>query len=144
MRYAGSVNLVRQMHEAYEKPVDLPLDSTTLNDLGLSMTLIAEEFLEVGEAVRAVHNAIYMKKGAATQRRCKANLLKELCDLQYVLDSMFVTFGLPKDAAFKRVHDSNMTKLGDDGRPIRREDGKILKGPNYQPPEMEILIEDTI
>ena len=38
--------------------------------------------------------------------------------------------------AFKTVHDSNMSKLDDDGKPIRREDGKILKGPNYYPPDM--------
>ena len=38
--------------------------------------------------------------------------------------------------AFSTVHDSNMSKLDDDGKPIRREDGKILKGPNYYPPDM--------
>ena len=34
------------------------------------------------------------------------------------------------------VHESNMSKLDEDGKPIRREDGKVLKGPNYQPPDM--------
>lgn len=42
--------------------------------------------------------------------------------------------------AFRRVHESNMTKLDDEGKPIRREDGKILKGPNYKPPTMEGLV----
>lgn len=42
--------------------------------------------------------------------------------------------------AFRRVHKSNMTKLGDDGKPIVREDGKILKGPNYEPPNILSLI----
>jgi len=39
-----------------------------------------------------------------------------------------------------RVHVSNMSKLGPDGKPIRREDGKVLKGPNYQPPTLTDLV----
>lgn len=43
--------------------------------------------------------------------------------------------------AFKRVHNSNMSKLGDDGKPVRREDGKILKGPNYKPADLSDLVQ---
>jgi predicted HAD superfamily Cof-like phosphohydrolase len=43
--------------------------------------------------------------------------------------------------AFNRVHASNMSKLGDDGKPVRREDGKILKGPNYKPALLDDLVE---
>lgn len=43
--------------------------------------------------------------------------------------------------AVSRVHASNMSKLGDDGQPIRREDGKIMKGPNYTPPDLTDLVE---
>lgn len=43
-------------------------------------------------------------------------------------------------AAFEIVHQSNMSKLGEDGKPIRREDGKILKGPNYSPPSMAAVV----
>lgn len=42
--------------------------------------------------------------------------------------------------AFNRVHESNMSKLDDNGRPIRREDGKILKGPNYKAPDLSDLV----
>lgn len=42
--------------------------------------------------------------------------------------------------AFYRVHQSNMSKLGDDGKPIRREDGKIMKGPNYKAPDLTDLV----
>lgn len=45
-------------------------------------------------------------------------------------------------AAFEIVHASNMSKLDDEGKPIRREDGKILKGPNYKAPDMEPLAEE--
>lgn len=42
--------------------------------------------------------------------------------------------------AFKRVHESNMSKLDDNGNVIRREDGKVLKGPNYAPPVLSDLV----
>lgn len=44
------------------------------------------------------------------------------------------------EEAFRRVHASNMSKLGEDGEPIRREDGKVLKGPNYKPPDLSDLV----
>ena len=44
------------------------------------------------------------------------------------------------DEAMRRVHKSNMSKLGEDGKPIYRADGKVLKGPNYQPPYLNDLI----
>ena len=42
--------------------------------------------------------------------------------------------------AFDRVHQSNMSKLGADGKPIYREDGKVLKGPNYKAPDLSDLV----
>lgn len=42
--------------------------------------------------------------------------------------------------AFDRVHTSNMSKLGEDGKPIHREDGKVLKGPNYKKPDLTDLV----
>lgn len=67
-------------------------------------------------------------------------LLKELADLLYVTYGYAATFGWDLDEAFKRVHESNMSKLGEDGKPIRREDGKVLKGPNYKPPYLGDLV----
>lgn len=46
--------------------------------------------------------------------------------------------------AFRRVHASNMSKLGEDGKPIKREDGKILKGPNYKEPDLSDLVTSLI
>lgn len=45
--------------------------------------------------------------------------------------------------AFRRVHASNMSKLGEDGKPIFREDGKVMKGPNYKKPYLTDLLEGT-
>ena len=57
--------------------------------------------------------------------------LKELCDLVYVCYQYAVNCGWDLDEAMDRVHKSNMSKLGRDGKPIYREDGKVLKGPMY-------------
>jgi hypothetical protein len=44
------------------------------------------------------------------------------------------------EEAVRLVHESNMTKLGEDGKPVKREDGKILKGPNYKAPDLTALV----
>lgn len=64
------------------------------------------------------------------------DVLKELCDLVYVLAQFAENEGIDLDHAIQLVHESNMSKLGEDGKPIRREDGKILKGPNYAPADV--------
>ena len=65
--------------------------------------------------------------------------LKELADLVYVCYQYAENMGWFLDEALDRVHKSNMSKLDDDGNPIYREDGKVLKGPNYKPPNLEDL-----
>lgn len=116
-----------------------------LDVLRLRMSLLREELREVEEEAGNIEDVIYQGviEGEVSQedlKRVKAALLKELCDLQYVLSGFVVTFGLPLDEAFKRVHESNMSKLGPDGKPIYREDGKVLKGPNYKKPDLSDLV----
>jgi len=69
----------------------------------------------------------------------KVALTKELADLLYVVYGTAVAFGLPIDPAFNRVHKSNMSKLDTDYKPIKDEDGKVLKGPYYKPPHLDDL-----
>jgi NTP pyrophosphatase (non-canonical NTP hydrolase) len=68
------------------------------------------------------------------------NELKELADLVYVCFQYAENMEWDLEEALDRVHKSNMSKLGLDGTPIRRADGKVLKGPNYQPPVLNDLI----
>ena len=72
--------------------------------------------------------------------KISANLLKEIDDLLYVTYGLAVSFGLNADVGFKRVHESNMSKLGEDGKPVYREDGKVLKGANYKAPYLGDLV----
>ena len=66
--------------------------------------------------------------------------LKELADLVYVCAQYAENMNWDLEQALRRVHKSNMSKLGEDGKPIKREDGKVLKGPNYQPPDLSDLV----
>ena len=66
--------------------------------------------------------------------------LKELADLVYVCFQYAENMEWDLEEALDRVHKSNMSKLGLDGKPIRRADGKVLKGPNYQPPILNVLV----
>ena len=70
----------------------------------------------------------------------KSDALKELADLVYVCYQYAENMGWSLDEALNRVHQSNMSKLGEDGKPIYREDGKVLKGPNYKPPNLTDLV----
>ena len=70
----------------------------------------------------------------------ESEALKELADLIYVAYQYAENMGWFLDEALDRVHKSNMSKLGEDGKPIYREDGKVLKGPNYKPPSLTDLI----
>lgn len=66
--------------------------------------------------------------------------LKELADLIYVCFQYAENMEWDLEEAMKRVHQSNLSKLGLDGKPIRRRDGKIQKGPQYQPPNLSDLV----
>ena len=69
----------------------------------------------------------------------ESEALKELADLIYVCYQYAENMGWFLDEALDRVHISNMSKLGDDGKPIYRDDGKVLKGPDYKPPDLSDL-----
>ena len=63
-----------------------------------------------------------------------------LTDILYVVYGAGHAFGIDLDDCFHEVHSSNMTKLGADGRPLYREDGKVMKGPNYREPDLTAFV----
>ena len=65
-----------------------------------------------------------------------------LTDILYVVYGAGHAFGIDLDECFAEVHRSNMSKLGADGKPIYREDGKVLKGPNYFHPNLEDILDN--
>ena len=105
--------------------------------LQLRMSLIQEEMLELKEAVDHACSLLWYHK--AVPASDVAHILKELVDCQYVISGFADAFGLQMQPAFVRVHESNMSKLVD-GKPVKREDGKVLKGKNYTPPNLLDLV----
>jgi len=121
---------VDEFHKSYGMPrgtVTMDQDFAKLTEkdarrIKLRADLTAEEYRELATA------------------ESPEEIMKESCDLVYVIVGMFVELGWNFDEAFKRVHESNMSKLDENDKPIYREDGKILKGPNYAPPTLKDLL----
>ena len=67
------------------------------------------------------------------------NIAKELADIIYIVCGTAVSYGIPLDKVFYAVHASNMAKLVD-GKPIRRDDGKILKPEGWTPPDIKKVL----
>ena len=109
--------------EAFRTAYDLPV--TGKNGKPTQKSLIDEEWSEFHEAYH---------------HESEENQLKELADLVYVCYQFAASQEWDLDEAMRRVHSSNMSKLGEDGKPIYRGDGKVLKGPNYKPPTLTDLI----
>ena len=72
--------------------------------------------------------------------KVREDCLNELADLVYVCYQYAANLVWDLDEAMYRVHESNMSKLDENGKPIYREDGKVLKGPNYAPPNLNDLV----
>ena len=95
----------------------------------MQLSLIEEECSEFLEAA----NEVYADPENDKRRE---ELLKELSDLVFVCYQFAAAFNLDLDEALRRVFESNMSKVDEHGKISRRSDGKILKGPNYQPPNL--------
>lgn len=99
----------------------------------MQMTLIEEEcneFLNAADKLLTEPHPI----------QNRADVLKELADLIYVCYQFAATYNLDLDEALDRIHKSNMSKLDEQGNPIYRRDGKVLKSDGYKPPQLEDLV----
>lgn len=121
-------DMVKEFHKKFRHPIrktpaniDNPRDIDLILLTNLRHRLIKEEWEEFDEAFWD-NNEIEM--------------LDALCDMIYVIYGMAIAMGWDINSALAEVHRSNMSKLGADGEPIVREDGKIEKGENYSPPDL--------
>ena len=124
---------VRQFHQAMEMAIDAPYTKSLLE---LRQKLINEEVAELNIEIDTLQKEL--ESTGTITKETKHQMYKELADLQYVLSGMVVALGIPMEEVFSRVHQSNMSKLVD-GKPLKREDGKVLKGPNYKKPDFSDL-----
>ena len=138
--------LVRRFHHVYGLPVQTDGASLERESLHMRMSLIAEEFAELvgavyGQAARTEVESSYRRAVAADDgARDTVEAADALADLVYVIYGMALETGIDLAAVLAEVQRSNMSKLGADGKPVYREDGKVLKGPDYFPPNVEAVL----
>ncbi len=119
---------VSEFHRIYEVPQAFEPVALPSNELvNLRHRLMAEENDEYLEAAQA------------------GNLVEvadALGDQLYILCGTIITHGMQHviEDVFREIHQSNLSKLGADGRPLYREDGKVMKGPNYFRPDIASVL----
>ncbi len=119
-----TVDMVRQFHEYFDIP-DRSGPTANVPEALLRVRLMIEESGEYVEAATAGDIV---------------GVAHELADIVYVAYGTALAYGIDLDAVIREVHRANMSKLGPDGEPILREDGKVQKGPNYRLPDVARVI----
>lgn len=117
-------DLVAEFHRAFDIPI-----AKSVNYLphrwNLRSRLIREEYDEFVEACL---------------NEDPIEIADALGDIVYLCYGTAIEMGINLDAVIREIHRSNMTKLGPDGKPVYRDDGKVLKGPDYEPPQIAPIL----
>lgn len=125
------LNQVLEFHKkfeySYSKDLTIPSYETSL----LRVKLMEEELKEVKTELLQVNEFRNLDRVA-----------KELCDLLYVTYGTIITYGLQNkiEECFNEVHKNNLSKVDDNGVPIYREDGKLIKPINYIPVDLKPIL----
>lgn len=104
---------------------------------------------DVGKDMSKLLHRIMAEENDEYLEACEKGDIVEIADALgdqlYVLYGTIIKHGMQNiiGDVFDEIHRSNMTKLGDDGKPVIR-NGKISKGPNYEPPQLKQIVEDGI
>jgi predicted HAD superfamily Cof-like phosphohydrolase len=145
---------VREFHEKFNHPIHSVPTVPEAKIVKLRLALILEEFIELTEAcvneesetsqelLQTLHHAMHHVK-ALTEENLNVSVVDvadALTDINYVTYGAGHCFGVNLDACMEEVQRSNMSKLGADGQPIYNEHGKVMKGPNYQPPDLVAVL----
>lgn len=121
----SNFDMVGDFMETFGQEVKTTAEFPDNETIALRLELIQEELNELREAIG---NADLVEVADA------------LTDILYVTYGAGHAFGINLDKCFEEVQSSNMSKLGEDGKPIYREDGKVLKGPNFFEPNLKQFV----
>lgn len=121
----SNFDMVGTFMETFGQEVKTKAEFPDNDTIALRIELIQEELEELKEAIG---NADMVEVADA------------LTDILYVTYGAGHAFGIDLDKCFEEVQASNMSKLGTDGKPIYREDGKVLKGPNFFQPDLKQFV----
>jgi predicted HAD superfamily Cof-like phosphohydrolase len=118
---------VREFHQRFrvKSYVELESDEQRFAFKAQRCDLILEETIEAIQAIR---------EGS------REEVAKELADVLYVVYGTADLLDIPLATVFEEVHLSNMSKLGKDGEPVYREDGKVMKPPGWTPPSIAPIL----
>ena len=122
------INSVKIFHEIYKLSyMDSPVADIGIDKINLRFKLMAEENQEYFEAAK--NNDI-------------VEVADALGDMLYILCGTIIEHGMQDkiEEVFDEIQKSNLSKLGDDGKPIYRNDGKVMKGPNYFKPDLSKFV----
>ena len=122
------INSVKDFHTAF----GIGYSETMRGDLGEQKNLLRYNLMKE-------ENEEYLE---AVQNDDIVEIADALGDMLYILCGTIIEHGLQHkiEAVFDEIQRSNMSKLGEDGNPIYREDGKVMKGPNYFKPNFEEIL----
>lgn len=128
MTLEETIDMVRQFHDAFGiENADNPTAELSIGDILLRYTLMREENEEYLEAA---------KNGDLVE------IADALGDMLYILCGTMLKHGLQghMEAVFQEIQASNMSKLDAEGKPIYREDGKVLKSALYRKPDIQSIV----
>lgn len=134
--------LVRQFHTTYGLPIVDDAPDVDRERVHMRMALIAEEFAELmgavygGDAETSILDVVRQAVAGDDGTRDTVETADALADLIYVIYGMALEIGVPLADVLAEVQVSNLSKLGADGKPIYRDDGKVLKGPGFRDPQI--------
>ena len=100
---------------------------------------LSKDILKLRHSLMQEENNEYLK---AVEEKNLIEVADALGDMLYILCGTILTHGFQNliEDIFDEIQSSNMSKLGDDGKPIYRNDGKVLKGPNYKKPNIKKIL----
>lgn len=122
------INAVKQFHDVFK----INYSDNLLDNLGEKHNKLRFELMKE-------ENEEYLQ---AAQNKDIVEIADALGDMLYILCGTILEHGLQYkiEAVFDEIHRSNMSKLDNDGAPIYREDGKVIKGPNYFRPNLVSIL----
>ena len=116
---------VKKFMKTFGQEVNTSPSFPTEKIVKLRYELIKEELSELNEAIKDKN---------------LEEIADALTDILYVTYGAGHAFGINLDKCFQEVQNSNMSKLGEDGKPVYNDRGKVMKGPNYFKPNLKKLI----
>jgi predicted HAD superfamily Cof-like phosphohydrolase len=126
------INQVMAFYEAFNQPIP-----ETMRFLHKERALLRHKLLQ--EEVSELLDATMSSGGTLV------DVADAITDCFYILIGTAIEYGIADKlpALFTEVHESNMSKLGENGKPVFREDGKVAKGPNYRKPNLKSIVYES-